>query len=730
MVTARGAPKWATNWVRNKTVWNHKVETPYHSWWRGVIKRSDDTTADSDGELRDNAEVEFASFSKATTALVTALASVREQLPERARNCDPDTAKNWWPDNDLRATPPPIGTPIVGVIDDGIALSHTQFCAPKKGTRILASWQQSERWGAPSGLRDLPPEVTANLPRFDQKQTSLLAGNELYQHDIDALIAAHSTDGQVDEDTFNRAAGLVNMTDRDGQRTLAFREAHGTHVADIAGGSANVGLMFVNLPSRREVGLSGTYIERLLLLGILRIVTLADKLWCQANHTATNGINGYPIVINMSFSKMAGGRDAITPLGFILKTLNRWREKFSLSKIHFVFPTGNDNLLEGVGRIDLQPGEKRKFELDIPPEDQSSNYLEIWTRSSGSGWVGSQPEPPLKIAVSGPGNTLNSGTLSRGANGQFRDLKKGGQTLARLFSTDVEIDKIIKDTAPPYDPRANHLMASMARNNVVNKTPRIQRYLLAMRPTLSCEPEEAECPSGRWSITLRNASTLTQTVTIAVQSDQSALPAGTTGRRPKLVDDCYKTFAPNGRRIDSYDPETEADTDTEIVPGHPAYVARHGTVNALAAASIHTTRTNDPHDRSVFVAAGYRASDRVPADYSSTGFRHVDAQFPFAPAAAFPTDDSPTLFGILAAGAREGSKVAYRGTSFGAAQATRLISDQLARCGNGFDTKVISDIEQAAACHEPDGKRAVMQPKIGKGRMPKVSPDVRVDRSG
>jgi len=65
----------------------------------------------------------------------------------------------------------------------------------------------------------------------------------------------------------------------------------------------------------------------------------------------------------------------------------------------------------------------------------------------------------------------------------------------------------------------------------------------------------------------------------------------------------------------------------------------------------------------------------------------------FAPNGALPTDDSPTLFGILASGARDGSQIAYRGTSFAAAQATRLLAARLAKVGGGFGTTAISDIE-------------------------------------
>jgi len=354
-------------------------------------------------------------------------------------------------DAPLRATPPAQGTPIVGVIDDGIALSHRRFQDATGRSRILAAWQQGATWGPPAGLTDLPPDVTGKLPGHDAAQHPLPCGSEIYQDDIDALRTAHVTGDTLDEDAFNRAAGLVDMRNLNGPRTLAFREAHGTHVADIAGGNSQAGLMFVNLPSRRSVGLSGTFIENLLLLGVLRIITLADRLWDSAYAQATDGPRGYPIVINMSFSKMAGGRDALTPLGVILNEINVLRQDDNRSKVHFVFPTGNDNLLQGVSSLRLKPGVPREVPVDMPPGDQSSNYLEIWTQTERSGWV--DDSPPLAISVSGPGQMAPGGTPTQGRNGQIRDLRTGtgGKTLARLYCSVVPVGFIIKRTVPKLE---------------------------------------------------------------------------------------------------------------------------------------------------------------------------------------------------------------------------------------------------------------------------------------
>ena len=71
----------------------------------------------------------------------------------------------------------------------------------------------------------------------------------------------------------------------------------------------------------------------------------------------------------------------------------------------------------------------------------------------------------------------------------------------------------------------------------------------------------------------------------------------------------------------------------------------------------------------------YRNSDGKPASYSATGIgKKTGEGNSAAPTAAFPTDDGAAHFGILSAGAANGSVVAMQGTSFASAQATRFIA--------------------------------------------------------
>ena len=100
------------------------------------------------------------------------------------------------------------------------------------------------------------------------------------------------------------------------------------------------------------------------------------------------------------------------------------------------------------------------------------------------------------------------------------------------------------------------------------------------------------------------------------------------------------------------------------------YIKRAGTMNASTA------------HQSVIRVAGYRHSDGRPALYSATGFSSSDPSMnnpnvAMHPTLALPSEDTPALFGTLAAGSADGSVMAARGTSFASAQATRLVAKQL-----------------------------------------------------
>lgn len=728
-----------TKWSKCREIWDSDRESPYTNWNRRRL-----------GLKLPSPTYGVCAANDPEAKALTFLFGEGQHfgtLPKRMQNPAFSHEGGWRPKTLNANRLPAKGGVIVGVIDDGIALSHSQFqdCDEKAHrTRILAAWQQSDTWSK-------------------QEQIDLPFGTELHQKDIDKLIAQHTTEGIVDEDAFNAAAGLVDMVNADGQRTLMMRDAHGTHVADIAGGNTDSALIFINMPSRSVVGFSGTLLEFLVMSGVLRIVSLADQAWDQAGHQPhEDGIEGFPIVINISFSKMAGAKDASSILARFLVDLNRSRQEANRSKVHFVFPAGNDNLLEGLAQLkviggddihgagfgDLGPlNETTCIEVEIPPEDQSSNYVEIYSRAAIIGRTRRSLDQfddiedvfrelaidQSKLKLVPPVKDLPSIELTP-ENGYQSRLESDGETIAQIYGITFEDE---------------HTLASFLPGSQVRPA-----FVIAFAPT-SSSTGLATCPAGRWKIEITGLSKYLVTHTISVQSDQSNLPWSAHSQRPKLIDDLYEVYDEFGRVVDSYDQDGN---DTDGVGNVYRKVFRHRTINTLPAsvrfagtvpskgdgddvprandfgdiageeqkladliasnmndfrssfpdeyARIATRSTVPNGAPTVFVAAGYRASDGQAAPYSSTAFSNFTH---YDPDAAYPTDDSPMLFGIPASGAKDGSISMYRGTSFAAAQATRAIAERLKTSGPSHRSDVIEGVIGRTAKPKP-------RAKLGKGR--------------
>ena len=291
-------------------------------------------------------------------------------------------------------------TVIVGIIDDGISYCHEEFMHPQnpQKTRILAAWQQDARWAGPTEA-----EADALASDGTKKQPYLPFGREYYQHDIQELMADVSRNGNFDQDAFNRAAGVVEMTDPEGPRALANRVGHGTHVADLAAGGTEMALMFANLPNRSTVGLSGTFLEYYFLTALLRMINLADAQWTRDHAQDHDGssVRGYGMVFNLSFSKSAGARDAISGIAREVVKINEDRKECDWSRIYLSLPAGNDNLLEGIAELTIKSGKVDDMTLEVVPEDQSPSFVEIWTNQLGED--ASIIPKGLEIEVTPPG---------------------------------------------------------------------------------------------------------------------------------------------------------------------------------------------------------------------------------------------------------------------------------------------------------------------------------------
>ena len=153
---------------------------------------------------------------------------------------------------------------VVGIIDVGLAMGHRCFRREDGSTRVLGAWLQ----GAEVKRQSCGAPLIPHLP----------LGAHLFAQEIDEKLAAHSGEGDLtgslDQDGFNRAVGLVDFNRAAGDRDLAHRVAHGTHVMGLAAGadpfdaierkfSRKVRILTVSLPPSFAYGEGGAMLDLL-----------------------------------------------------------------------------------------------------------------------------------------------------------------------------------------------------------------------------------------------------------------------------------------------------------------------------------------------------------------------------------------------------------------------------------------------------------------------------------
>lgn len=593
-----------------------------------------------------------------------------------------------------RTTKPPRDTVITGIIDEGIALGHARFRKMLNGTptatRVMGAWQQGARYGGADGAAPAPVPF----------------GHVLLQSDINALMVAHSAGGWLDEDAFNRAAGLTEMATPMGVATLERVVAHGTHVLDLAAGfdpattpKATLDqrpILAVTLPRREAIAMSGTFLQFFVVHAMQWIVDMADALW--AKHYPKEA-GGFPVVLNLSFGQHAGPKNASSQIEQAFRALKAKRHPSA--PLQMVMPVGNDNLAKGYGHTQFATSlAKTKPVMDLPwriqPEDYSTNFMEFWLEMDG-------PQPdgdhPLVLDIALPdGQTI---TGIKGRDGHFLDLPGAGRIYARRALRD-------DGKSPP------------------KTVKQLYQYLICTSATLDETGKRPVSPAGIWRITARwdkagldTKAAPKATLHCTVQVDQAFEMGSLRNRRSYFDHPRYQSFDRTGRQVDTFDyPKTGAPA---LLDGDGAddVVQRRGTLNALAT------------DPGIIVVGGYRRSDGRPAPYSATS--HADGRTPFGAAkrmtASLPTEAAPAHFGLRAAGSKSSALVNLRGTSFAAGLATRQVVDLLLDwCANGRSGSVASYAAVAKAADKGAGFAGKAHPlKVGSGRVP-ASPARALDR--
>lgn len=585
--------------------------TPYQNWWLASGRAAATMGA---------APLAFANLGEGQR--------LGPPMPRASLNPAPP-AGAWLPaPEDLPEVPD--DTVIVGVIDTGIAFGQHRFRLVDGNTRLLGAWQQAATFAGPSGLP---------------------FGRVLPHAEIDGLLGAHTHAARFDEPAFNRAAGITDMATPLGDRTAALRHAHGSFVADLAGGmdpadllAARMRLLVVTLPHVHIFGHAGTFLDQFMALAVRWIKEMSEAIWTRNNPDATaDARRGYPLAINLSFGRQAGSKDLHDWFPQQLEQLAQGypveRDASDTGPLHaphvVVMPTGNDNRDRCRMALNLGLQDSGAAKWRLRPEDPSANYLELWTTVAGDAPAPGEPVD-LAISVTPPG--VPEPAQIKGRVGQVRSLPTTGHHApqAQLY---CEV----------------HQRPGADFHRV--------RYVLCAGPTRDQPMRLATTVSGVWTVSLWNGYNHPLDVEITVQTDQAILTGAGSGQRARLEDPAHRLWDAAGRPTDLVAYRDRNGIPLSADGGTGSAVTFAGTMNASAATDT------------TIAIGGYRASDGCPARYSSSALgaspqvgRRAD------PFAAMPSEDSAALFGILAAGGQDGAVVAMRGTSFAAPQATRTLA--------------------------------------------------------
>jgi len=500
---------------------------------------------------------------------------------------------------------------IMAVIDDGIAFAHENLRDAAGATRVEFCWLQGA--GA-----DAIAEPT------------VLFGREYLSDAIDELIQTYGHD----EDLLYRHAS----PDRGvyAGATIDRLATHGAHVLDAAAGHRHgskpnpsrpvaptgnldaLRIIAVQLPAPATIETASFGKDVYILSAFHYIFDRADRI---AERYLGKGA-ALPLIINFSYGFNGGPHHGGERLERALRSLIRRRVARG-GATHLIMPAGNDFLSSLHGEItpDLLSGDDRGFDIPwrLQPNDRTSNYLEVWLPR------GATPNH-VSIKITDPvAHVVHDGPIeSAGSSIRHADLMPAG--------------------APGQHPIGQ---VSVERYRTGDDEA-LWRFVIALAPTEPDNPTLPSSPSGIWMVRLGNLHSAAQHGPITCRIQRDINPFGyALGARQSYFDD------PRDKAFDASGHRPLGDNPAGV------FVRRFGTLNGLAT-----------HD-AVAVVGGFVATSRTPALYSAAGSGTSLQSGPGRVHLSAPSDTSPALEGVLAAGTRSGAIARMSGTSMAAPQIAR-----------------------------------------------------------
>jgi flavin-binding protein dodecin len=516
-----------------------------------------------------------------------------------------------------------VGGDVMVVIDNGLALAHTDFLTGAHRTRVAAFWRQDATQGphgrAAASLRPVPLDPA----RCGPTPADLGYGHELDQAAIQAAIDAHVHQGRVDEDGLYRHWQMWEQQ---------HSTNHGTHVTSLAAGpqlyTRTIGTEG-RPPDWQPVGDAASR-ARLVVAqldwasvadssgGALTVSVMDALAWALARCAVDARVT-----VNLSWGALAGPHNGSSMLEAGMAQLIA----ASGRACRLVVPAGNAYQARTHASVTLPPGQSATLHWRVQPDDHSQSFLELWFADKQDA---NRPLEGLALELTPPGATGPLPPIKLGSSGVWPSA--AAPQAAIVFATRSAL---------------GHPGACA---------------LIALAPTATWFQDSVTTRAGRWQVRLVHAGKRRVVADAYIERDDVALGAADTGARQSYLEDRhYDTSGGLGGFIDH--------------PDNPSLVRRSGTFNDIATGSGTVSVGGIRYFGSCMDPMA-RYSPRLPDPDAGRPERTGVQKMPDRLAVS---DESVSLWGVRAAGTRSAAAVRLVGTSMAAPQVARDLLNQRAQ---------------------------------------------------